>query len=141
MHIRPYLIFKGECQAAIDLYSRAFDTRVSQVMRFADIPANPSDPMSIPDSLKHRIVMATLPFGADFIRLSDTIGDLDEATTERINIIAEGSIEGVKRAFAVLSEEGTVTQPLIVSFFSPCYGVLRDKFGVMWVFSAVAEQH
>lgn len=140
MQIRPYLIFKGECQEALDLFSRAFETRVSAVIRFSDLPSNPDNPMPIPDNQKNWIVMATLPIGDNFMRLSDTIGDLNDAPTERISLIFEGSVDSVQRAFAVLSESGLVTQPLIPSFFSPCYGMLRDKLDVHWVFSATAEK-
>ncbi|MGZ7210357.1 MAG: hypothetical protein ACXVHV_10785 [Methanobacterium sp.] len=36
MEIRPYLIFKGECQEAIELYERAFNTKVLSIMRFSE---------------------------------------------------------------------------------------------------------
>jgi PhnB protein len=141
MQVRPYLIFKGECQPALDLYSRAFNTTATQVMRFADLPSSADTPMPISDSQKNWVVMAVLPFGESFLRLSDTIGELNEAQTGRINLIFEGSVDEVKRAFAVLAEEGRVTQPLVEAFFSPCYGMLYDKFGVDWVFSAVSEEY
>ena len=52
MQVRPYLIFKGECQQALDLYSKAFETRVSAILRFSDMPSNPDNPMPIPDNQK-----------------------------------------------------------------------------------------
>jgi PhnB protein len=141
MQVRPYLIFKGECQQALDLYSRAFSTTVTQVMHFSDLPASPDNPLTVPAGQQDWVVMAALPVGSDFMRLSDTIGDLNDTPTERINLIFEGRVDEVKRAFGVLSESGVVTQSLIPSFFSPCYGMLVDRFGVHWVFSAVSEEY
>lgn len=140
MQIRPYLIFKGECQEAIELYKKAFETEVSEIMRFSDIPQNPDNPMPISDSQKNWVVMATLPFGDNFMRLSDTIGELNDAPTERISIAVETSVDEVKHAFAVLAEEGNVGIPLQQTFFSPCHGVVKDKFGVMWTFVGQAEE-
>ena len=134
MEIRPYLIFKGECQEAIELYKRAFKTEVAEIMRFSDIPQDPDNPVQIPDNQKDWIVMATLPFGDNFMRLSDTIGELNDVSTERISIAVETSIDEVKHAFPILAEEGNVNAPLHETFFSPCHGIVRDKFGVMWVF-------
>lgn len=139
MQIRPYLTFKGECQEAINLYSRAFKTEASQIMRFSDIPQNPDNPMQIPDSQKNWVLQATLPFGDNFMRLSDCLEELNDVPSERVAIAVECSVDTVKHAFAVLSEEGKVGIPLQQTFFSPCHGVVHDKFGVMWNFVGQAE--
>jgi PhnB protein len=134
MEIRPYLIFKGECQEAIELYKRAFNTDVSNIMRFSDIPQNPNNNMEIPENKKDWIVMATMPFGNNLLSLSDTVGELNDAHTSRIGIIVDCSIDEVKQGFNVLAEEGNVGIPLQKTFFSPCHGLVYDKFGVMWNF-------
>lgn len=139
MQIRPYLTFKGNCQEAIDLYIRAFKTEVSEIMRFSDIPQSPNNPMTIPDSQKNWIIQAILRLGDNFIRLSDCMGELNEGQSERVSIAVECTIDEVKHAFAALSEEGKVGIPLQSTFFSPCHGVVFDKFGVMWNFVALAE--
>ncbi|MCE5257793.1 MAG: VOC family protein [Chloroflexi bacterium] len=139
MQVRPYLIFRGECQEAIALYSQAFETQVTEVMRFSDMPASPDNP--IPDNQKNWIVMASLPLGDNFMRMSDTIGALNAAQTDRIAISIECSIRQVQHAFAVLAEEGRVSQPLQQTFFSPCFGIVYDKYGVMWSCVATAEDN
>lgn len=59
MEVRPYITFKGECSEAIKLYEKAFDSKVSEIMRFSDMP--PENPMPIPEDKKSWVVMATLP--------------------------------------------------------------------------------
>jgi len=137
MEIRPYLIFNGECQEAIDLYKEAFQTDVSSIMRFSDMPQD--NPMEIPDNKRDWIVMATIPFGNNFIRLSDTIGELNDAFTQRIGIIVECRVDEVKHAFPILAEEGEIGIPLQETFFSPCHGLVYDKFGVMWNFVGIVD--
>lgn len=38
-----------------------------------------------------------------------------------------------KRKFAALSEGGQVQMPLGKTFFSPCFGIVADRFGVSWM--------
>jgi len=139
MKIRPYLTFNGTCQEAITLYKRAFNTDVLELTRFSDIPANPN--FQIPEDFKDKVLQATMKFGDDFIRLSDCGpgGNLNDPESERISLAIESSVSEVQYAFGVLSEEGQVGIPLQETFFSPCHGVVFDKFGVMWNFVANKE--
>lgn len=136
MTIRPYLTFNGTCSEAIELYKKAFNTETIQVMKFSDLPPNPD--RTIPESFKDRIVQATLKLGSDFIRMSDCGPEqpLNDPETERISIAVETSVDEVEYAFSVIAEEGRIAMPLAKTFYSPCAGVVFDKFGVMWNFVA-----
>ena len=137
MKIRAYLTFDGECAEAIELYKQAFKTDTLEVMRFKEMPPNPAFP--IPDEYQDRILQATLKFGDDFIRMSDCGPGhvLNAPESSRISLVIETSVEETKCAYARLAEEGRVGIPLAETFYSPCAGVVFDKFGVMWNFAAV----
>ncbi|MDR0498182.1 MAG: VOC family protein [Holophagales bacterium] len=137
MKIRPYLTYSGKCAEAVELYKRAFNTTTNDYMRFSDMP--PSKDFIIPDAIKDQVMQATLKIGADFIRMSDCGPGhtLNEAESERISLSFEANSDEVKHAFAVLSEEGRVAMPLAETFYSPCAGVVFDKYGVMWSFAAI----
>ncbi len=45
-----------------------------------------------------------------------------------------------ERVFEALAEGGTVTQPLIETFFSPAFGICVDRFGTPWMITAEGEQ-
>ncbi len=136
MKIRPYLTFNGTCNEAIELYKMAFKTDTMQIMRFSDMPPNPDFP--IPDDMKGRVLQATMSFGDDFIRMSDCGPGqpLNDPESERISLAVETGADEVRYAFTVLAEEGRVGMPLAETFYSPCAGVVFDKFGVMWNFVA-----
>lgn len=140
MQIRPYLTFKGECEEAIELYKRAFKTKEAEIMRFSDLPEDPKNSMQIPDSQKSWILQATLPFGDNFIRMSDSIREFNDAPTDRIGIVVETSVDIVKNAYDVLAEEGNVSMPLQETFFSPAYAIVYDKFDVMWNLAGMPEE-
>ncbi|MCL1996741.1 MAG: VOC family protein [Defluviitaleaceae bacterium] len=139
MKPRIYLTFDGQCSEAIELYKRAFKTDTLELMLFDQMPAIPG--YTLPEKYKTRVMQATLKFGNDFIRMSDcgyAPGfKLNEQETERISVSVEMGVDETKHAFAILSEEGRVGIPLAGTFYSPCAGVVFDKFGVMWNFSAV----
>ena len=141
MDIRPYITFNGDCNEALALYKRAFQTdTLEEVMRFSDMPPNPA--WVIPDEYLNRVVQATLKFGDNFIRMSDCGPQQPPANvpeSERISIAVEGDVDATKYAFAVLAEEGRVGMELAKTFYSQCAGVVFDKFGVMWNFSATQE--
>jgi PhnB protein len=140
MQIRPYLSFHGECQEAIELYTKAFNIEKSEIMRFGDMPESPDNPLQISDEQKDWILQAALPFGDNFMRLSDSPQEINDAPTDRIGIVVESSVEIVEKAFGVLQEEGRVIMPLQQTFFSPSYGIVIDKFGVMWNLAAMEEE-
>jgi len=134
MKIRPYLTFNGQCAEAIELYKRAFQTGTLEYALFSQMPEMPG--YTLPEEYKKRVMQATMAFGGEFIRLSDcgyAPGfKLNEQESERISLAIEASVDEIKHAFAVLAEEGRVGMDLMETFYSPCAGVVFDKFGVMW---------
>jgi PhnB protein len=42
-------------------------------------------------------------------------------------------------AFQSLSEGGKVNMPLTKTFWSPCFGMLEDKFGIGWMVTIISE--
>jgi len=130
--VRPYLTFDGECAEAIELYELAFRTKAMQIILFSEIPPSPEFP--IPAEYGDRVLQATLPIGGDYIRMSDCGPGhtLNDSESERISLAIEASVDLVENAFEVFAEEGRVGIPLAETFYSPCAGVVFDKFGVMW---------
>ena len=47
-------------------------------------------------------------------------------------VYSTASEDEARKVFAALSEAGVVTMPLSKTFWSPCYGMVKDKFDVSW---------
>ena len=139
MKIRPYITFNGQCAEAIELYKRAFKTDTLEIMLFSQMPPVPN--YTLPDEYKNRVMQATMKFGDEFIRMSDcgyAPGfTLNEQESDRISLAVEAGIDDIKHAFEVLAEEGRIGMPLTETFYSPCAGVVYDKYGVMWNLAAM----
>jgi PhnB protein len=43
------------------------------------------------------------------------------------------------RIFTALADGGQVQMPLTETFFSPCFGVVADRFGVSWMIVVMGE--
>ena len=138
-----YLTFAGNCAEAIELYKTAFNTTTDQVMKFGDMP--PSENFPVPAEYADKVLQATLKTSnGGYIRMSDCGPGhaLNTAETEQVAIAIEDiSVDAVKHAFETLAKEGRVGIPLNQTFFSECFGVVFDKFGVMWNISAPAAAH
>lgn len=49
-----------------------------------------------------------------------------------LNVNFASEVEA-KRAFERLSDGGRVDMPLGPTFYSPCFGMVKDRFGVQWM--------
>ena len=50
--------------------------------------------------------------------------------------IAPAEVSVAERLFAALADGGQVEMPLSKTFWSPCFGMVTDRFGVAWMVTA-----
>jgi len=65
----------------------------------------------------------------------DTISGLVKGTNIAITLGSSDKDE-IERVFAALADGGKVAMPLGKTFFSELYGMLTDRFGIIWQLSA-----
>lgn len=137
MRVEPYLFLDGACEEALNFYRDALGAEIVMMMRFGERPES-EDAMPIPPGAENKIMHAAIRIGDSLIMASDG------------NCTGKAKIEGValsvsvdtaaeaKRIFAALSTGGTVQMPMAETFFSPCFGMTTDRFGVFWMVIADA---
>jgi PhnB protein len=132
MQIQPYLFFNGRCDEAMEFYRAAAGAEVTALMRYKDSPEPVSHGM--PEMVMH----ASLRIGETTVLVSDGQG------TGQLNfqgfaltLIAANDAEA-DRIFAALSDGGRVHMPLAKTFFSSKFGMLNDRFGVLWMIYVAA---
>lgn len=129
MQIQPYLFFDGRADEAIEFYKNAAGAEVEMLMRYRESP----DPAAHPPGMEDKIMHAHLRIGDSAVLISDghCQGKAQfEGFALAITTRDESSAE---RVFSALSAGGKVQLPLTKTFFSPRFGMLFDKFGVMWM--------
>lgn len=127
MPLQPYLFFNGRCDEAIEFYRRAVGAEVTVRMRFQDSPEPTTH--GAPDKIMH----ASLQIGDATLLLSDG------RCTGALNFdgfglsLTAADDAAAERLFAGLSDGGQVQMPLAKTFFSSKFGMLTDRFGVLWM--------
>jgi PhnB protein len=132
MLIQAYLFFDGRCEEAIGLYQRVLGAKVEMLMRFRESP-DPIPPGMIPPGSENKVMHAALQVGETMLMMSD--GHCAGTTkfdgfSLSLTVASQAEAE---RVFAALAEGGQVRMPLGKTFYSPCFGMLADRFGVGWM--------
>jgi|SRR5579884_1862955 len=129
MAIQPYLFFEGRCEEAIEFYKRALGAEVGMLMRWKDAP---DKSMCAPGN-ENKVMHASLKINDARIMASDGRSS-GQPDFKGFSLSLDAKTEGdASRMFNALAEGGQIIMPLGKTFFSPCFGMLADKFGVHWM--------
>ncbi len=143
MQLTPYLNFDGNCAEAMAFYAKLFGGQIVFQSTFGEIPPDTGMP-PVPDSAKNRIMHAHLQFGAQSLMASDTMpavpgmglescgGGYQKPQGLWVSIQAADAAEG-KRLFDALAQGGQTVMPYAATFWSPGFGMTRDRFGTPWM--------
>ncbi len=130
----PYIHFQGQCADALAFYADVFGGTQLQVMRYADAPDSRPEWAGLPHAIHGQVTLrgATL-MASDFppgmegdrqkaVSIMQTMPDMDSA----------------RAAFDRLTDGGEVILPFGPTFFSPGYGMVKDRFGTHWMVAVEA---
>ena len=132
MQVQAYLFFDGRAEEAIEFYTKALDAKVEMLMRFSDSP-EPPPPGMVPPGSENKIMHSSLRIGDAVVMASD--GNCGGQTQFQgfslsLNVKTPADAE---RLYNALLEGGQVQMPLGKTFWSECFGMLTDRFGVGWM--------
>ncbi len=134
--VQPYLFFGGRCEEALEFYKTAIGAQVDFLMRYKESP-EPMPPGMVPPGFENKVMHATFRIAESILMASD--GSHEGAKFDGFSLSLAVPTEGeAKRAFAALSAGGAVKMPLTKTFWSPCFGMLTDRFGIGWMVSVPA---
>lgn len=133
MQVQPYLFFDGRTEEAIAFYKKAVGAEVTMLMRFKDNPdPQPGGSCGGPGSAE-KVMHCGLRIGDTELMASDG-NCAGKPSFQGFALSLNARDEGhAKTLFGALSEGGQVQMPLGKTFFSPAFGMLADRFGVMWM--------
>lgn len=132
--IQPYLFFGGRCEEALEFYRTELGAEVTMLMRFKESP-DPTPPGMLPEGFDEKVMHASVKIGASEIMASDgTCNDTTGFAGFSLSLTVPTEAEA-DRIFGALAEGGEVQMPLGKTFWSPCFGMLTDQFGMGWMIS------
>jgi PhnB protein len=123
------LFFDGRAEEAAEFYRRAVGAEVTMLMRFKESP----DPAGCPAGSEEKVMHMSLQIGKTQVLGSDghcTGKPNFQGFGLTISVASESEAD---RVFAALGDGGKVQMPLAKTFFSPRFGMVADRFGVMWM--------
>lgn len=135
--ITPYLLFGGRCEEAIEFYRTTLGAEVEMLMHHKDSPDAPPPGMLQP-GFEDKVMHATIRIGGATLMASDGCDDKSRFDGFRLSL-AFATEADAHKAFDALSDGGDVAMPLTKTFWSPCFGMVTDRFGVGWMVTIAAE--
>lgn len=136
--VEPYLFFDGRCEEALDFYREAIGAEIEFVMRFDESP-EPPPPGVVAPGFEHKVMHASFRIGEARLMAADGSSEGPGFGGFSLSLGLPTESEA-KRAFAALAEGGEVRMPLTKTFWSPCFGMLQDRFGVAWMVTLATGQ-
>jgi PhnB protein len=131
MAVMPYLFFGGRCEEALEFYGKVLGAKVEMMMRFSQSPV-PVPVKPLQEGFGNKIMHASFVIRGTTIMASDGCDDKSVFSGFSLALHLPDEAEA-RRIFPLLSEGGSVAMPLAETFWSPCYGMLVDRFGINWM--------
>lgn len=129
VQLNPYLNFRGEAKAAMDLYHDIFGGDLS-LNTFGEFSSD-EHPMDPADADK---VMHAQLSGSDGLALmaADVPQSMELSPNGTISLFGDDA-EKLRGYWERLSDGGTIVMPLEKQMWGDDFGMLTDRFGISWM--------
>jgi PhnB protein len=129
----PYLNFDGDCRDAFTRYQEIFGGEL-EIVGMGDMPE--ADQGQTPPEMADMVMNATLTCEHGLLLGSDGRPDEPVRPQGMYAHVGVTSVEEANRIWEALGEgtdDGAVEMPLTEVFWSPAFGIRRDRFGTPWM--------
>ena len=131
MKLNPYLLFAGDCEAALKFYEQALGATTLTLMRYDGAPGRDQ----MPSEMKSKVLHARFAVGDAVVMASDCPPDRYAKPQGQALALNTDKPAEADRLFRSLAEGGTVSMQIDKTFFAERFGMVTDKFGVPWMVS------
>jgi PhnB protein len=131
MKFELFINFNGNCREATEFYAKVFKSEVKNACTYGEAPPDPNFPIA--EENKDRICYSEVLIGGLTVMFSDFPSGSSFVAGNNISptVSIESKVE-VERVFNELKEGGQVFMELQQTFFSELFGMVKDKYGVIW---------
>lgn len=106
------------------------------LMHYKDSP-EPLPPSMLAPGYENKVMHATFHIGGTTLMASDGCGEAPSFAGFSLSLAVPTEAEA-NHAFAALADGGQVKMPLAKTFWSPRFGMLTDRFGLVWMVRVAA---
>ncbi len=134
-NVQPYLNFDGRCEEALEFYTKALGAKVERLMRMKEAPPDGQSGFDkMPPGTGEKVMHSAFSVGGVTLMAADGYCQ-GKAEFKGFSLsITAPDQPTAHRWFDALAQGGKVEMPLAPTFFSPLFGMVRDKFGLSWMF-------
>lgn len=134
MAIQVYINFNGNCREAVEFYAEVFGSEKPKFMLFGDMPPDPE--FQLAEEAKNLVMHTNLNVSGSTIMFSDTPPGMPYAAGNNITlVIVSKDRDEIESTYNKLKVGGTIEMELQETFWSKCYGMITDKYGIGWQLS------
>lgn len=131
MRATSFIMLDGQAAEAIDLYQKALNAK----LLFQTTYGEGKDADRLPEEAKTRISHAVLQTGETELMVADRFPGQPHEIGDLVSICITATQQNeMEEMFRKLSENGHALFPLQETEFSPCYGMVKDRFNVTFHF-------
>lgn len=129
MKIKPYLVFNGNAEEALNFYAQTFNGTIGELVRYSEFPD-----MESPAEYANMIIHANLNINDCTVGMADALPGTKAdfgSLGHQITVYCDTE-QQLKDIFAKLAQDGTIYCELSQPCYAKLYGEVVDKFGVFW---------
>ncbi|GAA4869412.1 VOC family protein [Paenibacillus vulneris] len=131
MRSTSFIMLDGQAAEAIEFYQEALNSK----LLFKTTYGEGKDADGLPEEVKTRISHAVLQTGENDLMVADIFPGQPYVIGDQVNICITATQQNeIKEMFTKLSEKGRVIFPLQETEFSPCFGIVKDRFNITFQF-------
>ena len=127
MSLSFHIDFNGQCEEAFNFYADHLGAKIGTMLRVKDSPVPATS-----EAHGQKIVHANLSLDGVEIAGADVDPDRYESPRGFCVLLGVDSEEKVNAFFNALQTGGLVVLAPQRTFWSPCYAIVVDRFGVPW---------
>lgn len=131
MQVTPYFTFPGNCEEALNFYTKVFHGQIKHLSRFEGSPVEGRT------ANNQRVLHAQFAAKKICFMASDSADDSWNAQRGNIMHLSVDFDDAgeLEKVFKALSDGATITMPLQDTFWGARFGMLTDRFGINWMFN------
>lgn len=136
MPTMPYIHFQGQCAQALAFYATVFGGTNLQTMRYADGPEAPPEWKA-----SNRIMHGQITIHDGTLMASDFPPGVSGDAQKGFSVMQSApDVPSARAIFTQLADGGAIVDDFKATFFSPGFGMVRDRFGTHWIISALPAE-
>jgi PhnB protein len=127
MRTTSFIMLDGKAAEAIEFYQQALNSKLLYKTTYGE--GNNADSLS--EDGKNRISHAVLQTGENDMMVADLFPGQPYVIGDQVQIcITATKRSEIEQMFNKLSEKGQVLLPLQETEFSPCFGLVKDRYNI-----------